>query len=245
MKLKSLQGLITATALCASVSLAGAQSMFDNFDSYTLGSIHGQGGWEGWTGIAGAAGIVSTDQASSGAQSLRLVAGHDTVRPFSGVTSGLWTLSLQQYIPSISSGSTWVILMNGYPVNLNWSVQVLADFDNNLIGVFDGGGTLQGTPLALLKDQWVDMRFEINLDANSVSSFYNNTLLGTHAWQSGGFNELAALDLYPDEDTAGGTAQVGPVFYDNVQLALVPEPSTLGLLLLGGLAVLYRFRKRA
>jgi hypothetical protein len=241
MKRRSLRGLVTIIALFGAISLTSAQSMFDNFDSYTVGSIHGQGGWEGWTGIAGAAGDVTTLQASSGTQSLQVVAGNDTVRPFSGVAGGLWTLSLQQYVPSASSGGSWIILMNNYPTTPNWSAQLFTDISGNAM-------TSSQVPIAsapLVKDQWVDIRFEINLDANSVTSYYNNTLLATHAWQSSGINEFRALDLYPDEDTAGGTAQVGSVFYDNVQLTLVPEPSTFGLLVLGGLAVLYRFRKQA
>ena len=245
MKRKLFRGLTTIIALLGTVSLASGQSMFDNFDTYTVGSIAGQGGWQGWTGNAAVAGTVSTLQASSGAQSLQLVAGNDTVRPFSGVTSGLWTLSLQQYVPSASSGVSWVITMNSYPSSLNWSAQVQADISQGLVGVFDGAGVQAGSTLSLIKDQWVDIRFDINLGANSVSTFYNNTLLGTHAWQSGGLNQLQALDLYPDE--GAGTAQVGSIFYDNVQLqpTVVPEPATVSLLLLGGLAILFRARKRA
>jgi hypothetical protein len=241
MKRKSLGEVITTIALFGAVSLASAQSMFDNFDSYTLGSISGQGGWEGWTSIPSVAGTVSTLQAFSGTQSLQVVAGNDTVRPFSGVTAGQWTLSLQQYVPSASSGGSWVILMNSYPSSLNWSVNVFTDITGNVIE----SDEVPGATLPLLKDQWVNIRFDIDLDANSVTSYYNNALLATHPWQSGGLNQLQALDLYPDEDTGGGTAQVGSVFYDNVQLTLVPEPSTIGLLLLSGLAVLFHVRKQA
>ena len=242
MNLKASKRSISIVVLLGSLAAASSQSMFDNFDSYTIGTVGGQGGWQGWTGLP-TAGNVSTLQASSGTQSLQVVAGNDTVRPFSGVTSGQWTLSLQQYVPSTASGSTWVITMNSYPSSLNWSAQLLTDISQGLVGVFDGGGTQAGSTLALLKDQWVDIRFEIDLTANSVSSFYNNTLLGTSAWQSGGLNQLQALDIYPDESS--GTAQVGSVFYDNVQLSQVPEPGTASLLALGGLAALYRFRKRA
>lgn len=238
MKLKSLGGIIIGTALLISAPLALAQSMFDNFDSYSPGSIAGQGVWEGWEGNASVAGTVTTLQASSGTQSLQVVAGNDTVRPYSGVVGGLWTLTLQQYVPSTSSGGSWVILMNSYPANLNWSVQLYTDISGNFMRSAD----VPSASVALVTDQWVDVRFEINLDANSVTSYYNNTLLATHAWQSGGLNELRALDLYPDEDAGGGTIQVGPVFYDNLGLTAVPEPSTLGLLLLGGLAVLLRRR---
>jgi len=215
----------------------------DNFDSYATGSISGQGGWEGWGGTASVAGTVATGTAFSQPNALRLVAGNDTVHSFSGVNSGLWTLSLKQYLPSTSSGSTWTILLNQYPNNLNWSVQVLSDLSAGLIGVFDGAGNQQGATLNLVKDQWVDLRFEINLSGNSVTSYYNNTLIGTMPWQSGGINELQGMDLYPDESQ--GTAQVGPIYYDNFQLTAVPEPSTLGLLLVGGLAVLVRSPKSA
>lgn len=148
---------------------------------------------------------------------------------------------MKQYLPSTSGGSTWIILMNQYPNNLNWSAQVLADLSAGLIGVFDGAGNQQGATLPLVKDQWVDLRFEINLDANAVTSYYNNTLIGSMAWQSGGINQLQAVDLYPDE--GAGTAQVGPIYYDNFQLTAVPEPSSLVLLLVGGLAVFVRSRK--
>lgn len=242
MKSKSLKGLVTSLALVAVVSSASAQAMFDNFDSYTIGSINGQGGWEGWTGNAAVAGTVTAAQAYSGTQSLRVVAGNDTVRPFTGVSSGWWSLSLMQYIPSTSSGNSWVILMNSYPANLNWSEQMLVDISAGLVGVFDGAGAQQGGVLSIVKDQWVPIRFDINLTDNTVSSYYNDSFLATHTWQSGGLNQLQALDLYPDEGS--GTAQVGPVYYDNVQLSIVPEPASMGLFLLGGLAFLIR-RKQA
>lgn len=226
-------------ALGAAVTTASAQSMLDNFDSYTLGSIHGQGGWEGWTGIGSVAGTVTTAQAFSGSQSLQVVAGNDTVRPFTGVAGGLWSLSLMQYVPSTSSGTSWVILMNSYPANLNWSVQMYADITAGQVRSYED----DGASVALVTDQWVPIRFDINLTDNSVASYYNNALLTTHAWQSGGINQLQALDLYPDEGT--GSAQVGPVFYDNLHLVAVPEPTSLSLLLLGGLAWLMRSRKQA
>ena len=180
MNLKAFTRLISTVALPGAACAVSGQSMFDNFESYTLGTVGGQGGWEGWTGNP-VAGTVCTAQASSGTQSLEVVAGNDTVHPFSGVASGLWTLSMQQYIPSASSGSSWVILMNNYPTTLNWSEQMLVDISGSLVGVFDGAGAQQGSTTTVLKDQWVDIRFEIDLDASSVTSYYNNTLLATHA----------------------------------------------------------------
>lgn len=236
MNAKSLAGFAVGAALLVTHLPASGQ-LYDNFDSYTPGSIHGQGGWEGWTGIASVAGWVTTDQSSSPPNSLEIIRGDDTVKTFSGVTSGFWSLSIQQYIPSSSSGGTYVILMNQYPANLNWSEQIYCDLTGGTIG----SDMVPGSSVPLIKDEWITLRFDINLDTSSVSSFYNNTLVATHAWHSGsGLNQLAALDLYADEDSV--TGQVGAVYYDN--LILIPEPSTVSLLLLGGVALLLRPRRR-
>ncbi len=230
---------ISLATVAALTFAANAGAWSDGFEAYAAGSsVAGQGGWQGWTGNAAVAGLVSTAQAASGTKSLQILSANDTVQPFTGLSSGLWTLSMQQYIPSTSSGTTYTILLNRYPANLNWSSQVTADIGAGLVGYFDGAGNQQGSTLALNKDKWVDLRFDINLTANSVSAYYDNALMATTAWQSGGINQLQALDLYGDE--TGATTQVGPVYYDNIMLVQVPEPTSLSLLVLGGLALAFR-----
>lgn len=232
---------MAAVALAVGTSSAFAQYVTYDFDSYTLGSIAGQGGWEGWTGNAAVAGTVTAEQAFSGTQSLKVVKGNDTVHPFTQVSSGQWTLSMQQYVPSTASGQIYTILMNSYPANLNWSVQTLVDASAGLIGEFDGwSGVQQGSSLSVVKDAWVELRYEIDLTANTLSAYYNGSLLGSHAWQSGGQNQFQALDIYPSEDASSGLA--GAVYYDNVKLQQIPEPGTLALLGLGGLALALRRR---
>jgi len=241
MNSKTLAGLVATTALLAAAGSASGQNWSDNFDSYTVGSIQGQGGWEGWTGNAAAAGTVTTAQSSSAPKSLQIVRGNDTVKTFSGVNSGVWTFSMQQYIPSSAAGKSWVILMNQYPSNLDWSEQLEVDITGGSVKS-DNGFASASVPL--VKDAWITLRFDIDLTAGSVSSFYNTTLMSTHDWHDAtGINALRALDLYADEDVAGGTAQVGSVYYDN--FTLVPEPTSASLLLLGGLALLLRPRKQA
>ena len=52
----------------------------------------------------------------------------------SGATNGQWVFSVMQYIPSSSTGTTFVILMNTYrppygAADLNWSVQIYYNMD--------------------------------------------------------------------------------------------------------------------
>ena len=227
---------ISLATVAALTFAANAGAWSDGFEAYAVGSnINGQGGWEGWTGIAAVGGTISAAQAASGTQSLQIVRGNDTVQRFSGVSSGYWELTLKQYIPSTSSGDTWVILMNSYPANLDWTANVNASRTSNLVT----SGETAGASLPLQLDKWVEYKFAINLDALTLTTYYDGQLLDTHPWRDAtGLNQLQALDLYADEDTAGGTAQVGPVYYDDVML--VPEPTSLSLLVLGGLALAFR-----
>jgi hypothetical protein len=128
-----------------------------------------------------------------------------------------------QWIPSTSTtGTSYFILLDNYadPSGpFNWAVQT----EFNL-----AAGTLkeaQGTSLTLpiVTDQWVQLAYQINLTANTVSEYYNGNFLSTHVWATGAnaLNQLRAIDLYSDVSS--------PVFYDNISI-VVPEPTLLSLL---------------
>lgn len=235
MRNKALTGLgLACSAAVILISAAtSAQSFNDDFESYTLGSnLHGQGGWTGWDGNSAAGAVVSSAAAFSGSQSVDIVGASDLVHTFVDVTSGLWTLSVQQYVPSSSSGTSQLVLWNSYPSPGAWkdaSVQIRYNLTAGWVtSDFDSSPTPNA--LAILKDQWVESRFEINLNDNLVTEYYNNQLLYSHPWQTAGLDQLQALDLYANS--------AGSVYYDNV--VLIPEPTTASLLVLGGLAMLLR-----
>src|ERR1017187_1235863 len=197
---------------------AASRAFFDDFESYAVGSnLHGQGGWTGWANNTNAGALVSTNFAFSPTRSVNITGASDLVHTFSGATNAQWVFSVMQYIPSTSTGTNYVILLNTYRPpyginDLNWSVQFQNNMDTGQI-ISDFGG---GSTLPMIKDQWVEERCEINLASNSVSEFYNGQLLSTHAWQGGlggpGLNEIQALDLFANN--------AGPVYYDNVSLDL-------------------------
>ncbi len=210
-------------ALALLVGLAGwraGAAVLDDFESYAVGSnLHGQGGWAGWAGNPGAGALVSTSFAFSPTRAVVSTGATDLVRPFSGVTNGQWVFQVMQYIPATSSGTNYVILLNRYQPpfttnELNWSVQIQNNLDAGQI-ISDLGA---GASRPMVKNQWVEIRVEVNLASNTVAEFYNGQLLSTHAWQDGsGLNELQALDLFADNS--------GPVYYDNVSLAPAPKPA--------------------
>ncbi len=195
----------------------------ETFDSYAAASmIVGQGGWEAWYTTPAVNAPVDNAQAASAPNSLRLVPGSDIVQRFT-VADGQWVFRIKTYLPSsLPPGSGgFIIILNQYQTpGDSWSLQIaMNDFAA-------GGQTLpfmvesqfDGGLLPLITDQWVEFRAEIDLDADLVTNFYNNQMLGApHSWSANGFanpipgiTSIAALDLY----SATGT----PVYFDDVSL---------------------------
>src|ERR1035437_6971090 len=204
---------IGVLTLCGMALGARGAAFFDDFEAYAVGSnLHGQGGWAGWAGDAKAGALVSTNFSFSPTRPGNVPGASGLVHTFSGATNGQWVFSVMQYIPSTSTGTNFVILLNTYRspyggADLNWSVQIQNNMATGQI-ISDLGG---GATRPMVKDQWAELRCEINLASNSVSEFYNGQLLSTHAWQDGtGLNEIQALDLFANN--------AAPVYYDNVRL---------------------------
>ena len=186
----------------------------DDFDSYATGqNMHGVGGWKGWQNNPGFTAFTSADQARSTPNSIAIVGNNDPVREFSGVTSGQWTLTTWQYIPSGMTGLSYFILLNTY-VDVgtnNWSTQVSF---NSSTGVTNDGVSGGNIP-ALITNQWVEIRVEIDLDANTQTFYYNNQQLFTGSWTNelsgGGVANIGAVNLFANSASV--------VYYDDMSLA--------------------------
>jgi len=228
-----------AAGLCAVALSVSAAGFSENFDSYTTGSsLHGQGIWQGWDNTPSAGALVSSAFSLSSPNSANITGASDLVGQFPGISGGLWSFTINQYVPSSSTGNSYFILMNKYTSggvesDYNWSVQIQNDMALGRVISDTGGGAF----LPMVRNAWNTFRFDINFGANSVSEYYNGTLLSTHAWHDGtGANALAAIDLYANS--------AGPVYYDNLNIAVVPEPASLSLVALGGLLFAFRRKNR-
>lgn len=234
--------LVVLLAILTLPAVGARAEWVENFDSYATGSqLHGQGGWKGWDNIPAATGVTSSAWSLTSPNSAEIGGSANLVHEYS-VAGDRWLYSAMQYIPSSSTnGTNYFILLNDYNDGgpYDWSVQLYFDLATGQVtSSLPQYGTM-GTA-SIVRDQWVELLFDINLDANTVDEYYNGSLLASHPWDDGGKNTLDAVDLY-------GGSGASPIFYDNMQLT-TPEPSTLGLLCLGAaglFACARRGRRRA
>ncbi len=198
-------------------------SFSDDFDSYADGSsIDGQGGWENWAGGANLESYVTSVRSFSPPHSLDIKTISDTGLPLSGIDSGRWVVRVMQYVPSNhSGGNSYFILHSQYPSNIKWNVQVYFNGEDGL--VLDS--VANGESLPLTADQWVEVRVEIDLDADTQFFYYGGQLLYQSTWTNhqSQFNPntpstLQGLDLYADFTSS--------VYYDDVCIA--PDVDTDG-----------------
>ena len=230
--MKSLRFVVVLLAIAGLSSVASASMFMDDFEAYAAGSaLHGQGGWKGWDNDPTWTAYVSSAQANSGSQSAEIAGAADLVHEF-GLAGGLLELTAMQYVPTGSTGNSFFLLLNTYNDGgpYDWSVQLNCDLAGGTITSDFGGGATAN----ILYDQWVELKFDIDLNGNTVDEYYNGTLLSTHQWDDTGNLTLGCIDLF-----ANGAS---PIYYDDV--TIVPEPATLSLLCLGGLALIRR-RKTA
>lgn len=235
--------LSVLVGLAVSVVTAVGQSWSEDSQSYSLGAnINGLGGWAGWDDEVVAAIVSGAHPKFEGDQAVSLMANDDLVQPFSGYSSGQWQFTAKQFIPAAPSGSeTYFILMNNYDVGgaKGWSVQMRFYYWTGL--VTDEESSVNNN-VPIVYDAWNDIKVMIDLDANTRSTYYNGTLVGSADWYDPGnpthVKGIGALDLWASDGGEG-------VLYDDISLSAVPEPGSAALLLLAGLALFVRSRNQA
>lgn len=178
----------------------------DDFDSYSLGGLHGNGGWVCWeNNPAFDAYIVNTLSLSS-PNCVEITPTTDIVQEFSE-TSGQWTATGWNYIPSGSTGCQYYILLNTYSVGgpYDWSLDMEFNSSTGLVSTVEGTAST-----SIIYDQWVEIKVEINLTTDFQNIYYNGVFLDSFGWSGTGVAEIAALDLFSD----GGSS----IYWDDCSL---------------------------
>jgi MYXO-CTERM domain-containing protein len=221
-----------AAAVLAVFSATVCADWVENFDSYQVGSgLHGQGGWLGWEGDPQWDAYITDLYAHSAPNSLESTGNTDIVHEFAGYTSGQWTFTAWQYVPDDFVGQSYFILLNTYGPPHNWSTQIR--FDSSMGAVVSEFEEIQ---LPLITGQWMELRVEIDLDADVQDIYYGGALLSSKSWtdgvSGGGAVNIGAVDIFADG--------ASPVYWDD--LSLLPAPGALALIGLAGLLGVRRRR---
>lgn len=229
---KAILAAVAAIAIAPAAALAQWSDGFETYDNGQL--LDNVGGWAGWDNSSGAAGTATNAYAHSGSQSVYVGPAGDAVHPFSGYTSGQWSLTAWMLLfQNNHTADTYFIVNNIYNHGgpYQWAIQM--QFDTATGRVLDDYRTENAVNIAY--DRWAEIRFDIDLDANTQSTWYDGQFLSTGTWAvRGGDVAIASIDLY----TNGAT-----VYYDDFNL--VPAPGALALLGLGGIGFVGRRRRRA
>jgi len=141
----------------------------------------------------------------------------DLVHEFS-YSSGIWTVTAQQYIPVGFTGRSYFIFQNVYndaQVGLSWSTQVAVDSSTG--NIENEADAANPGAMPFIAGQWIPITLIIDLDANTQEFYYNGSLLYSGSWSNQfpgqatpGITSIGAIDLFGNLST--------PVFYDDIAI---------------------------
>ncbi len=209
-------GLALALGLAGLSSTALGQDWSDNFESYSNGQVLDHvGGWYGWDNVSGVCGVCSTAQAHGGTKSIFTEVTDDAIHTFA-YNSGTGTIRAWVYTASaLFANNHHFIINNEYNDGgpYEWVVQL--SFDKT--GGYGGGPNTVADALRtetnfppIAFDRWVEIRCEVNIAADTITTFYNNVEVSTGAlFVRGGLHEIQNIDLY----TEGAGA-----YYDDISI---------------------------
>jgi len=211
--MRNLRVLIVVLVIVGISSVASAIEFMEDFESYAPGSeMHGQGGWKGWDNDSAWSAPASDLYAYSGSTSVEVIGTADLVHEFD-ISGGKWELRAMQYIPSGTTGESFFILLNTYNDGANatkdWSVQTNFNLGTGAIAPWHSGGG------EILYDQWVELKYIIDLDNNTVEKYYDGELIGTDQWDDNVHGTLQCIDLYGNNASS--------VYYDDISIMAPPN----------------------
>jgi hypothetical protein len=190
---------------------------FDDFEAYTAGTqlvVQNPNDWTTWSGTPGTGEdpIVSDAFAYSGSNSVLIVQNNDLVKPFGELTSGVWEISFQMYIPNGQAG--YFNNLSGFTPNpFAWGMECFFDVGGG--GRIIGGGTTIN--FAYAYDTWQEVKSIIDLDTDWAQFYFDGNLV--HEWQwtlgaggGGGALQLDATDFF------GATAD-DQMYFDDYDVA--------------------------
>lgn len=179
----------------------------DNFDDYNPALKLGpqSAWWTPWFGEEGAIhdGDISTEQASSGVNALKIV----STSPFGGLQSsifqmgnlgsGLYDLKFKVFVPA--GKTAYYDLRQAIPIVMGGN-NLNVYFDTTGNGVIKNGSDLELATFTYTQGEWVNCHHRFNLNDDSQSFWINNILINTSPFTGDlggvlfmGYNEFAVF----------------------------------------------------
>ena len=214
--------LLSLFAFGAILSASAQTVLFeDNFDSYTVGTgvVAQNVSWAYWSAATVSDATVSSDFASSGANSANINGtGTDLVLPIGPFTSGKYDIKFKMYLPAGAGGyfnalHTW----SGSSTTYQWAGDVF--FDGTGVATWTTGSVAGGS-VTVGTDVWFDVQITADLDNDLGRIYFNGVAANEWQWSldnangNAGTNALAAFDFY-GTNTAG---TAGNYYIDDVQV---------------------------
>lgn len=203
------KNLLFAFVFFWSFSLAKAQiNFFDDFESYNPGDMISASSpnWSTWSGgVPGEDAPISTDQAYSGNNSLKLQAGSpgggpaDVVLPFGGAYyNGTFNFSTYFYI--VANNGAYFNFQAVDPPGTSWAIEFYFNQDGSLtISNIEDGMVINGE---YPHNAWFHFEVNIDLTANQWEVFLDGISLGSF---SNSNNSVASADFFPYEANTGNS----------------------------------------
>lgn len=202
-----------------------AQTVDDNFDSYTAGQrLAEQAGlpWSTWSSDPGSAEdpFISNEQSETAPNSVKIVAGNDNVLMLGDLTTGRHKFSFQIYVPT-GKYAYYNILTEFAGASSQWGTQVY--FDSNGQGSIDAGAEGAAT-FSYDYDTWIEVENYVDLDNDWAEVYINGEYLAGWPWSLGTFGTPGPIQIGAANFYAWDVNGTPEFYFDNV----VFEPTPVG-----------------
>ncbi len=216
----------------------------DNFDSYTAGQqlcTQNNTDWTTWSNAPGGDedAYISTEQAVSGSNSLKIEGTSDIMYMFNNRTTGVYDIDFNYYVPSSGEGAYFNIQHYTQP-GQDWAFE--CRFHSSGMGYLIQNGEL--SYFSFPADTWFPIKVHIDLDNDSLAIFLNGESVETWPFSytdsgDSGICQLGLLNFfagsampntpgtyYVDDFVFTQLSPTGIKEYNSSNIRLYPNPAT-------------------
>lgn len=216
--------------LCASLFMfagfVSSQTVLyeDNLDTYTLNSflaVDNPTWWTTWSNLPGSGEDIQiknnfSHTAPMSGSADKVGGQSDCILKLGNKVSGAYELKWHMYMETGKCG--YYNIQHMQSPGIEWAFEVYF-LTGGTIELLEGGNTTIGS---YIKDQWVEVKHEIDLDKDSISLFIDDVLLlkwkfSDEASAPGGTKQLGGVDFFAGEKS--GSGEIAGYYIDDVYFA--------------------------